>query len=44
MVAAGAVDGCTKQRTLSVDGLAWDDYADTLDAIYRETCAGLADC
>ena len=44
MVAAGAVDGCTKQRALSVDGLAWDEYAYTLDAIHRETCAGLADC
>lgn len=42
MVAAGAVDGCTKQRALSVDGLAWDDYARTLDDIYRETCAALA--
>ncbi|GHU32132.1 hypothetical protein AGMMS50256_21730 [Betaproteobacteria bacterium] len=41
MVAAGAVDGCTKQCALSVDGIAWDDYASTLDAIYRETCAGL---
>ncbi len=44
MVSAGAVDGCTKQRVLSVDGIAWDDYADTLEAIYRETRAGLADC
>jgi len=42
MVAAGAVDGCTKQRALSVDGLAWDDYASTLDDIYCETCAALA--
>jgi hypothetical protein len=42
MVAAGAVDGCTKQCALSVDGLAWDDYASTLDAIYRETRDGLA--
>jgi hypothetical protein len=41
MVAAGAVDGCTKQCALSVDGVAWDDYASTLDAIYRETRAGL---
>jgi hypothetical protein len=41
MVAAGAVDGCTKQCALSVDGLAWDDYARTLDAIYRETRDGL---
>lgn len=42
MVAAGAVDGCTRQRALSVDGLAWDEYAPTLEAVYRETCAGLA--
>ncbi|GHU17948.1 hypothetical protein FACS189475_02610 [Betaproteobacteria bacterium] len=41
MVAAGAVDGCTKQCDLSVDGVAWDDYASTLDAIYRETRTGL---
>ena len=26
------------------DGIAWDGYADTLEAIYRETRAGLADC
>ncbi|MDR0577225.1 MAG: DUF4392 domain-containing protein [Candidatus Accumulibacter sp.] len=43
MVAVGAVDGCTKRRALSVDGLAWDDYASTLEAIYRETHIGLAD-
>jgi hypothetical protein len=43
MVAAGAVDGCTKRRELSVDGLAWDDYAGTLEAIYRETRAALAE-
>ncbi len=35
MVAAGAVDGCTRQRTLSVDGLPWDDYANTLEDIFR---------
>lgn len=35
MVAAGAVDGCTRQRTLSVDGLPWDDYASTLQDIFR---------
>jgi hypothetical protein len=42
MVAEGAVDGYTKQCALSVDSVAWDDYAGTLDAIYRETCAELA--
>jgi hypothetical protein len=42
MVAAGAVDGCTQRCALSVDGLAWDDYASVLEAIYRETVAGLA--
>jgi hypothetical protein len=42
MVAAGAVDGCTQQRALSVDGLAWDDYASVPEAIYRETLTGLA--
>jgi hypothetical protein len=41
VVAAGAVDGRTKQRALSVDGLAWDDYARTLEDIYRQTRAGL---
>jgi hypothetical protein len=41
MVAAGAVDGRTQRRALSVDGLAWDDYANTLEAIYHETLAGL---
>lgn len=35
MVAAGAVDGCTRQRALSVDGLPWDDYAGTLQDIFR---------
>ncbi|MDR0378782.1 MAG: DUF4392 domain-containing protein [Candidatus Accumulibacter sp.] len=42
MVAAGAVDGCTQRCALSVDGLAWDDYASVLEAIHRETLAGLA--
>lgn len=42
MVEAGAVDGCTRQRELSVDGLAWDDYARTLEDIYRQACEGLA--
>jgi hypothetical protein len=42
MVEAGAVDGCTRRRALSVDGLAWDEYARALDGIFRATCAGLA--
>ncbi len=41
LLAAGAVDGCTRKPTLSVDGLAWDDYAKVLDEIYRETEAAL---
>ncbi len=43
IVRAGAVDGCTKRRELSVDGLAWDDYAQTLEDIYRETCSWLSE-
>ena len=43
MIAAGAVDGCTRQQALSVDGLVWDDYASTLEDIYRETCNYLAE-
>lgn len=42
MVAAGAVDGCTRRNELSVDGLAWDDYATTLADIYHETQSALA--
>jgi hypothetical protein len=42
MVAAGAVDGCTQRCALSVDGLAWDDYASVLEAIYLETRGRLA--
>lgn len=41
LLAAGAVDGCTRKPTLSVDGLAWDDYAKVLDEIYRETVSAL---
>jgi len=36
MVEAGAVDGCTRRCELSVDGLPWDDYARTLQDIYRQ--------
>ena len=35
MVAAGAVDGCTRKNELSVDGLAWNDYAQTLAEIHH---------
>jgi hypothetical protein len=38
---AGAVDGCTKERALSVDGLRWDDYASTIAGIYEATRASL---
>ena len=41
LVAAGAVDGCTRETTLSVDGLGWEDYAKVLAEIYRETVAAL---
>ncbi|WP_319239189.1 glutamate cyclase domain-containing protein [uncultured Propionivibrio sp.] len=32
--AAGAVDGCTGKADLSVDGIAWEDYAETLRALH----------
>lgn len=41
LLAAGAVDGCTRAPTLSVDGLPWDDYAKVLAEIHRETLAAL---
>lgn len=41
LLAAGAVDGCTREPTLSVDGLPWDDYAKVLAEIHRETVATL---
>lgn len=43
IVAVGAVDGCTKKNALSVDGLAWNDYAQTLADIHRATYAALAE-
>ncbi len=43
IVRAGAVDGCTRRREPSVDGLPWDDYARTLDEIYRETRSCLSE-
>ena len=36
LLAAGAVDGCTKKCELSVDGIGWDDYGNTLAAMYAE--------
>lgn len=41
LVASGAVDGCTRINGLSVDGLPWGDYAQTLAEIYRETVSAL---
>ena len=32
--AAGAVDGCTLRRAITVDGLTWDNYAATVTALY----------
>ena len=36
LLAAGAVDGCTKKQELSVDGISWEDYAITLSDIDQE--------
>ena len=44
LLAAGAVDGCTKSPSLSVDGIPWDDYSKILEAIYRETQKALSEC
>lgn len=41
LLAAGAVDGCTKKRELTVDGLDWPTYAEPLENIYRQTVAAL---
>jgi hypothetical protein len=41
LLAAGAVDGCTRTAALSVDGLAWDSYATTLAGLYDETRTAL---
>lgn len=34
LVEAGAVDGCTREKGLSVDGLTWEKYAETLHGMY----------
>ncbi|SDH16190.1 glutamate cyclase domain-containing protein [Propionivibrio dicarboxylicus] len=39
---AGAVDGCTGTAELSVDGIAWKNYAKTLHALYAAACGGRA--
>ncbi len=36
LVAVGAVDGVTKQRTATVDGLSWRDYVEVFDAIRQQ--------
>ena len=41
LLAAGAVDGCTRKNELSVDGLAWEDYAKVIADIYQETVNAL---
>lgn len=38
---AGAVDGCTKEKALSVDGLIWENYASIIAGIYEETRTNL---
>ncbi len=38
---AGAVDGCTGDRTLSVDGLPWGEYSRTLREMYDLTAGTL---
>ena len=35
-IAAGAVDGCTRENALSVDGLAWPEYARTIAEMIDE--------
>ena len=41
LLAAGAVDGCTRKQELSVDGIHWEDYASTLTDIDTEVRAAL---
>lgn len=42
LVGAGAVDGCTREKELSVDGLAWEEYAKTLRAVFELTTGALS--
>ena len=39
---AGAVDGCTRRHEISVDGIAWPEYAATIGDLYAETSAAIA--
>lgn len=41
MVEAGAVDGCTREPGLSVDGLPWEEYSRTLEEMYDLTSKAL---
>ena len=41
LVAAGAVDGCTRKNEISVDGLPWPEYASAITEIHEETVAVL---
>ena len=41
LVAAGAVDGCTRKNEISVDGLPWPEYASAITDIHEETVAVL---
>ena len=34
---AGAVDGCTRKHEISVDGVAWPEYARTIDELYAQS-------
>lgn len=43
LVTAGAVDGCTRRNEISVDGLAWPEYASVITDIHKETVAVLGD-
>ena len=36
LLTAGAVDGSTRKRELTVDGIGWNEYAEILTAMYRE--------
>ena len=41
LFAAGAVDGCTRRREISVDGVAWPEYSATIVELHAATCAAL---
>jgi len=37
LFSAGAVDGCTRKHEITVDGVAWPEYAATIDELYAES-------